>query len=106
MILFSRLRCDIPNTHSQPMAKEISQRAKFVVCKICIKNTYNQLELVHKTEILTHPVNVELLSSHLEEDVSDQDAINVGLGPDVGLSIVIAECVESVGVGAARCIIA
>ena len=51
-------------------------------------------------------MNVKVFPSHLEQDVSDQDAINVGLGPDVGLSIVVAECVESVGVGAARCIIA
>ena len=53
-----------------------------------------------------YPMNVKVFPSHLEQDVSDQDAINVGLGPDVGLSIVIAKCVESVGVGAARCIIA
>ena len=48
-------------------------------------------------------MNVELFPSHLEQDVSDEDAINVWLGPDVGLSIVVVECVESVGVGAARC---
>ena len=48
-------------------------------------------------------MNVKVFPSHLEQDVSDQDAINVGLGPDVGLSVVIVECVEPVGVGAARC---
>ena len=47
-------------------------------------------------------MNVKLFPSHLEQDVSNQDTINVGLGPDVGLSIVVVECVESVGVGAAR----
>ena len=65
-----------------------------------MKNLTNML--VRKITI-NYPMNVELLSSHLEQDVSDEDAINVGLGPDVGLSVVIVECVEPVGVGAARC---
>ena len=47
-----------------------------------------------------YPMNVEVLSPHLEQDIPDKDSINVWLSPNISLSIVIIKCVESMSVRA------